>query len=243
MHRIYDHIIWGASAQGVSLAIELSQQGLSVLLLNKFGFPGGKVTESLSCFFSKSESSFGTLDEKLIESLRKLKFGVLFENEQFFLVHPEAFKRALWEKIDQFKIECLFHVLPIGIDVGIQRELRLFGRQGQIKVSGIEVHDVSDDKMLFTFLSKKKEKQGVMIHCFVNGELPVKLPGFNVFRRFYTPIGLYISLVLRNIDLDQIDLVFNAELNRFARFIWENYGARLMMIPVKPEVFEKNIKP
>lgn len=232
----YDHIIWCANANGIALASELIQQGQSVLLLNKFGFPGGKVTESLSCFFSKNGNSNNEFETGLIDSVRKLRFGVLFENDEKLLLHPEAVKRALWEEIDRINVEFLFHVIPIGIDRGDLHQLKLFGRQGHFFVTGKEIHDLTEDQQLETFFFAKDFKADVLVHCFITGKIPEDVPGFVIYRRVKTPIGLYCSFQLKNIPLSESDTAFNLELDHFAQIIWKNYEARLMMIPVHPEI-------
>lgn len=236
----YDHIIWGANANGITLASELIQQGQSVLLLNKFGFPGGNVTESLSCFFSKNGNSNNEFETGLIDSVRKLRFGVLFENDEKLLLHPEAVKRALWEEIDRINMEFLFHVIPIGIERGDFHQLQLFGRQGHFCLSAKEIHDLSEVQQLGLHLSVKDFKTDLMVHGFITGEIPEDLPGFVIYRRVKTSIGLYCSFQLKNIPLSESDTAFNLELDHFAQIIWKNYEARLMMIPVHPEIILQN---
>lgn len=48
--KTYDYIIYSASLAGVLTAIDLSNKGHSVLLLNFYGFMGGSITESLNCY-------------------------------------------------------------------------------------------------------------------------------------------------------------------------------------------------
>jgi hypothetical protein len=237
MEKVYDHIIWGASIKGVFRAAELSRQGKSVILLNKFGFPGGKVTESLASLFQKNET---VLNENMLSAIRKKRFGVLFEDRQWLLLHPEAVKRSLLETLDNMQAEYLFHVIPISVDENDFIELKLFGRQGHFSVFGKEIHDLSDDRQLNFPSGKKVLKTDLLIHCFITGALPVILPGFNILRRFETPIGLFCSFSLKNIPFGKADQAFNAELDRLARYIWKDHGARLLMLPVQPEIiFEK----
>ena len=44
------------------------------------------------------------------------------------------------------------------------------------------------------------------------------------------------SLLLISILADK---AFNAELDRLARYIWKEHGARLMLLPVQPEIVFK----
>ncbi|MEE4176692.1 MAG: FAD-dependent oxidoreductase [Bacteroides sp.] len=236
MRSNFDHIIWGANAKGIALASKLIQQGQTVLLLNKFGFPGGKVTESLSCLFTKDERLNDDLDLGLLDSIRSQRFGVLFENEQELLLHPEAFKRALWEEIDRINIDFLFHVIPIGFERRNFNQIQLFGRQGHFFVTGKEIHDLSDEQQLKILFSAKDFQADVLVHCFITDKIPEDMPSFKIYRKVETPIGLFCSFHLEKIPLSKTDMSFNLELDRFAQFIWKNYGARLLMIPVQPEI-------
>ncbi len=49
----YKNIVYGASIKGIVKSIELMQEGNSVLLLNKFGFTGGSITEALRLLIAK----------------------------------------------------------------------------------------------------------------------------------------------------------------------------------------------
>ncbi len=236
MEKVYDHIIFGAGISGIAKAAELTQNGQSVMLLNKFGFPGGLATESLACLFSRNEFSENSFCVELLQAVSQLRFGVLFENSQFLLLHPEAIKRTLWKVLEEIKINYLFHVIALSVETGEVNQIHLFGRQGHFTLLGKKLHDFSD--MRFPdFLSEENEvRADLQIHCFVTGELPIILPGFHLLKRFETPIGSYCSFSIKNVPLNETDKVFNAELDRFSRFIWKEFGARLLMLPVQPDV-------
>ena len=242
MVRKFDDIIWGASLNGVSKAIELSNAGKKVLLLNKFGFPGGKITESLSCLFQKGGGAETRFFENLVARIRLKNYGVLFENDQWLLLHPEAIKRAIWEVLDFSGVEYLFHVVPLDLKKNGMQNLDLFGRQGHFSVSGKKIHDLSDEKELGYFSSGLDVQFDLLVNCFITGNIPIDLPGFNSFRRFSTTIGIYYSFSLRNISSQRSNQAFNVELDRLARLIWKNYRSRLMMIPIQPEIVMPNTK-
>jgi hypothetical protein len=236
MEMVYDHIIFGAGISGVAKAAELTQNGQSVLLLNKFGFPGGISTESLACLFSREEFSGNSFSVELLQAVSHIRFGVLFENNQFLLLHPEAIKRALWKTLDEKKIIYLFHVIALSVDSGEVNQIYLFGRQGHFTLLGKKLHDFSDMRFPGSLPEGNEGIADLHIHCFVKGEMPLILPGFHFLRRFETPIGSYCSISIKNVPLNETDKVFNAELDRFARHIWKDFGARLLMLPVQPEV-------
>lgn len=233
MVKKYDHIIWGASYQGISKADELSQQSSSVLLLNKYGFPGGKITESLSCLFLKDEHLYL---ENLFMVLRKKRFVVLYEDNQTILIHPEAVKRTLWETLRNSEFDYLFHVIPISFTKNDSDEVKLFGRQGHLSVVGSHLHDCSAEIPLKFGNYNADFKVNMLIHCFISAQLPPGLTDLNIFRHCESPIGHFYSFSVNNVMYSKAFHVFNDKLDKLAFFVWKNFGARIVMVPVQPEL-------
>ncbi len=238
MTTTYDYIIWGPSLEGIKRAIELSQVRKHVLLAGKFGFPGGKATEALATLFPADFFQDNGIMELLLEKIEQLKYGVLFRNKQWILMHPEAVKRVCWELLNESKVELLFHVMPLKITQTDHRELQVFGREGKIVITGKQLEDLSDDKFLDN-LTVKDKKKTVVINSFFSDPLPHDFPGFQVTKRFETPVGQYISVSLRNVESTEVEKTFNRELDRLSKESWKKFGARIMMIPVYPEIKEE----
>ncbi|MFN3555084.1 MAG: FAD-dependent oxidoreductase [Bacteroidales bacterium] len=235
MDKYFDHIIWGPSLEGIKKAIELKNQGKKILLAGKFGFPGGKASEALASLFSLSSFEDNGVLEDFLHQVEELKYGVLFRNSQWVLLHPEAVKRVCWQLINDNNIPVLFHIIPLEIRKNKTMELEAFGREGRVVLTADEILDCSDDRLLNN-LAGTPANRDVVINSFFSDPIPAEFPGFNITRRLETPIGQFISMVIKNVAPDQIETTFNRELDRLSRESWKKHQARILMVPVYPEV-------
>lgn len=235
MTKQYDTIIWGPSLEGIKKAIELKNEGQQVLLCGKFGFPGGKASESLASLFPLDYFNDNGILAHLLEEVKLLRFGVLFQNAQWVLLHPEAVKRICWQMINDHNIEILFHVIPLEIKKEEKTYIDLFGREGKLTITTDTLLDLSDDKYLNNLTGEPKSRD-MVINSFFNDPLPADFPGFQIIRRFETPIGQYISLSVKNVASGEIEQTFNRELDRLSKESWKKHQARILMVPVYPEV-------
>lgn len=236
----YDTLIWGPSLEGIKTAVELKKAGKDVMLAGKFGFPGGKASESLASLFNRSYFEDEGVMAEFLDICRQLKFGILFENQQWILLHPEAVKRAGWQLLNRVQVELLFHVMPLGmISQPAAYTLEVFGREGKIELHAKEIIDMSDDLFLDTLQNKHKGNKTLIINGFFFGTLPPDFPGFHIKRRFETPIGQYFSVAVKNVPPQDIENTFNRELDRLSKESWKKHGVRILMVPVYPEIVEE----
>ncbi|HSL88726.1 MAG TPA: FAD-dependent oxidoreductase, partial [Ignavibacteriaceae bacterium] len=112
MDKIYDYIIYSASLAGVLTAIDLSNKGKHVLLLNFYGFTGGSITESLNCYQNINEIDLIESAKKIFDKIKKSKHGILYEDKNYFIINPETIKIVLQEELENSKVDLLFHVVP-----------------------------------------------------------------------------------------------------------------------------------
>ncbi len=241
MDHFFDTIIWGPSLEGIKTAVELKQQGQKVLLAGKFGFPGGKTTESLASLFMTEQFDETAFLKRFLKSVRKQRYGVLFQNQQWLLMHPEAIKRACWEILNAQGIELLFHVVPLEVRKDSDlHDLRVFGREGEIELTAGRLLDASDDQLISN-MSGGAGNHDLAINAFFKGSLPFDMPGFNITRRFETAIGTYINSSVKNVAYAELENTFNRELDRLSKETWKKYNARILMIPVYPEIKPLNV--
>jgi hypothetical protein len=239
MSHTYDTVIWGPSLAGISKAIALKKQGLHVLLAGKFGFPGGKPCESLSVLFNEEDFQTDEVLQQILENVRSQRFGILYQSRSSILLHPEALKRACWQVLNENDVSLLFHVIPTRVsDHGDEKELALFGREGEISIYSQNIFDFSQGRNL-NELNGIDGKRTLIINSFVSDRLPPSIPGFHIKQQIETPIGQYISFSVRHIQAADVDQVFNRELDRFSIEAWKKYKARVRMIPVYPEVLRE----
>ena len=235
MEKMYDTIIWGPSLEGIKTAIELKQVGKDVLLAGKFGFPGGKATESLSCLFSSGYFNDDGILSKFLKFVEGLKYGILYRNAQWILIHPEAVKRVCWQLLEENKIELLFHVIPLELQSGNPMRMDVFGREGKFSLEAGQILDMSDDRNL-DHLKRETGSRDMIINSFFNDQLPARFPGFRIIRSIQTSIGQYISVSLKNVPSTEIERTFNRELDRLSKESWKKHQARILMVPVYPEI-------
>ena len=147
----FDTIVYSASLSGVIASIILKNKGQKVLLLNRYGFFGGSITESLNLFQKKVDLN-STQNEILKDTLKRIcdfKEGILFENENFILFNPEVLKYVLQKICEENEIDLLFHITPYRIEI-INDEINLtvIGKEGEIEFTTSRLMDFSTE---FTF--------------------------------------------------------------------------------------------
>ncbi len=231
----FDTIIWGASLQGIKMAAAHRAGGKKVLLAGRFGFPGGKATESLATLYNHNYFNDGGLLQELLSRTESLPFGILFLNQEMILLHPEAIKRVCWELLSQYQVDTLFHVTPMEVIPGETTKLVLFGREGVIRLQAGLLVDMSDDRFLDRMQTGSKAVD-LVINSFFTDPLPPGLKGFHPIRMLETPIGQYVSISKKNVPAHLIEQAFNLELDQLSGACWKNHRSRIRMVPVYPEI-------
>jgi hypothetical protein len=230
----YDTIIWGPSLNGITKAIELKHSGQKVLLAGKFGFPGGNASEALASLLSIKTLQSDPVLASILDKARLMSNAILFENAQWVMFHPEAIKRLCWETINENELDVLFHIIPLKIEHN-PLQLEVFGREGKFFIQTDEIIDMSDDQYLSS-LNGTSSRKNLVINSFFSNPLPPDLPGFHIIRRFETNIGQYVSISIKNVDKADIEHTFNRELDRLSIESWKKFNARILMVPVYPEI-------
>lgn len=143
----YEHIIYGASVKGIIKSISLKNDGKSVLLLNKFGFTGGAITESLRLLINKKHFEIldDSLESKIYKKILDENYSILGETETEYIINPEVVKIVLLKFIEEGNLEHLFHVVPSSIDNNI---VELIAKEGLISIEFENFSDESDEKFL-----------------------------------------------------------------------------------------------
>jgi hypothetical protein len=146
----YELVIWGATVHGVILAAEAVRSGKIVLLLNRYGFPGGRLTAALNLLQQVPEAPENERFEHFLQAI--LKDAIAIDDQRHF-INPETVKYKLWEMAAQSGAELLFHVLPIAIEENEESvTLTLSGREGPLTVKCSELFDAGDDGLLLSLV-------------------------------------------------------------------------------------------
>ena len=233
----FHHIIWGPSFSGLEKAVECSRVGQKTLLAGKFGFPGGQAAESLASLYPADYFQRSAFLGSVFTKISRLKFGVLYRDQEVLLIHPEAIKRVCWELINEQNIEVLFHVNPVSVNLNDNDgyEISLFGREGNISLHTERLYNFATtaDHCFTTF---DEPDTDLFINTFFADSLPRHIPEFEVVSRIETDIGEYLSIKIPDVATSNIEQKFNTELDRFTMHSWNVYQCRVRMVPVYPAV-------
>lgn len=147
----YDVIIYPANLSGVVASIFLKKNFKRILLLNRYGFFGGSITESLNLLQRKPEEDFDR-DKVLNSILKRVKEfneGILFEDAQYILFNPEVVKYVLQKVCEENEIELLFHITPYRVNlIEDLINITVIGKEGEINFTTSKMFDFSTE---FTF--------------------------------------------------------------------------------------------
>lgn len=237
MEKIYDTIIWGASLRGLEKALELQKQGDDVLVVNKFGFPGGHLTEALSCLTGDGFFTGNSFRERLISRLSELNFGVVSKQNNELILHPEAVKRASWEEIASNGLQVIFHLTPLQVNQnGEITELTVFGREGTITLRTHQLLDLSDNRLLTGLEGQPSYQDSIRINCFFKGMNREMENYFGFQRVAKTNVGYYVVFQRDGVKWEEVERQFNKTLDELAVESWKKFGIRMLIMPVYPEL-------
>lgn len=149
----FDSVVYSAGFTGIVAALKLKEIGENVLLLNRYGFFGGTLTESLN-LLQKNPVNFiqkESISSKIIDDLFGEKNLILFESAEYIIFNPEVIKFVFQRMAVEHKLNLLFHVIPVSVDyINDEVKLIVFGREGEIEIKTKKIYDFSND---FTFAS------------------------------------------------------------------------------------------
>lgn len=169
-YKTYDYIIYSASLSGVITALDLSNKGKSVLLLNFYGFMGGGITESLNCYQIINENHLNEAAKDIFNKIRNTKHGILYQDKNDFIINPETIKIVFLEELEKSNVDLLFHIVPFYLK---QKEgfveVSLTGKEGIFHVSGNTIIDASDEYDLIKLQNVKRRLNALYYNMFLTG--------------------------------------------------------------------------
>jgi hypothetical protein len=167
----FDYAVYGGSVKGVLTAARLAKQNAKVLLINKYGFLGGAISENLTIMQNLSDINF----HDSILKCDDLFYQSDIKNNKF--INPEQIKFALQDLLLEHNIEPIFHVSPISIK---NNEITLSGKEGLLTVKTDNILDCSDNLYLeyleknviykkgFYFLTIKGDDKKIDLNKIIN---------------------------------------------------------------------------
>ncbi len=192
--EFYDYIIYGAGYKGIILAEKLSERGAEVLLLNRYGFPGGDITEALDLIApAESEHPF----------LKKIKIypsGFFYEGKDKIILNPEAVKILLLKRIIDSKLDTLFHIHPWKIESSPDFfHVSIAAREGNRIINSKALIDTSSESELIKpVLPARDENFSHSLNLLINKQ---NMNGNIQLLKEYSPVPLTGSLLFLSTEL------------------------------------------
>lgn len=239
--KTYDYIIYSASLAGVLTAIDLSNKGHSVLLLNFYGFMGGSITESLNCYQFIDENSLNGSVKNLFDNIKKAKHGILYQSANEFIMNPETIKIILQEEIENSNVDLLFHIVPFYI---IQKEdyveFSLTGKEGIFHIKGKTIIDASDEFDLLKLEKANRSLKEIYYNLFLTGIKNDKWQNFEYLNKFIELDDNRYWISLRIPKPDQEFFIENASqkiLNQFEEAVQKSGGRVQLVAPQSQKIY------
>lgn len=240
--KTYDYIIYSASLAGVLTAIDLSNKGNSVLLLNFYGFMGGSITESLNCCQAIDEESLDGPTKNLFNKVKKARHGILYQSSNEFILNPETIKIILQEEIENSIVDLLFHIVPFYLK---QREdyveFSVTGKEGVFHIKGKTIIDASDDFDLLKLENASRGLKEIYYNLFLT---ELKDDHWQSFEYLHNFIKLDDNRYWVSLNIPKPDNEFFIEnasqkiLNDFEEVVQKSGGRVQLVAPQSQKIYE-----
>jgi hypothetical protein len=242
--KTYDYIIYSASLAGVLTAIDLSNKGNSVLLLNFYGFTGGSITESLNCCQIIDEENLDGSAKNLFNKIKKSAHGVIYQSANVFVLNPETIKIFLQEEIENSNVDLLFHIVPFYLK---QREdhvdFSVTGKEGIFHIKGKTIIDASDDFDLLKLENASRGLKEIYYNLFLTELKDDHWQSFTHVNKF---IKLDDNRYWVSLNIPKTDNEFFIEnasqkiLNDFEEVVQKSGGRVQLVAPQSQKIYEVN---
>jgi hypothetical protein len=240
--KTYDYIIYSASLAGVLTAIDLSNKGHSVLLLNFYGFMGGGITESLNCYQNVDLEGLSGSTKILFNKIKNAKHGILYHTGNEFVFNPESIKIVLQEMIEGSNVDLLFHIVPFYIKQKDDYvELSVTGKEGVFKVKGKTIIDDSDEFDLLKLENANRSLKEIYYNLFLTGLKDHQWQSFEYLNKI---IKLDDNRYWASLNIPKPDSEFFIEnasqkiLNQFEEVVHKSGGRVQLVAPQSKKIYE-----
>lgn len=237
----FDSVVYSAGFTGIVAALKLKEIGENVLLLNRYGFFGGTLTESLNLLQKNPVNFFQkeSISSKIFDNLLSEKNSILFESAEHIIFNPEVIKFVFQRTAVEHKLNLLFHVIPVNVDyLNDEVKLIVFGREGEIKIKTKKIYDFSNEFTLASLISPHSRK---FIESRINFiALPLEKKNFDD-DHFIQLIKLndgryWISYNLDASNLFEVENLAQEKLGYIDKLL-RNQKSRIQIVP--PQAFYK----
>lgn len=240
--KTYDYIIYSASLAGVLTAIDFSNKGNSVLLLNFYGFTGGSITESLNCYQTINENHLNEAAKKVFDTIRYTKHGILCQNKNNFIINPETIKIVLQEELENSNVDFLFHIVPFYLKQKDDYvEVSLTGKEGIFQIKGKAIIDASDEFDLLKLENVTRSLKGIYYNLFLTGIKNDEWQSYEFLNKFIkmNDNRYWVSLKIPKTDNEYfIENASQNFLNDFEEFVQKSGGRVQLIAPQSYKIYD-----
>lgn len=240
--KTYDYIIYSASLSGVLTAIDFSNKGNSVLLLNFYGFTGGSITESLNCYQIIDEEYFDGYAKNLFDKITNAKHGILYRSGNALVLNPESIKIILQEELENSNVDFLFHIVPFYLKQKDDYvEVSLTGKEGIFQIKGKAIIDASDEFDLLKLENVTRSLKGIYYNLFLTGNKNDEWQSYEFLNKFIkmNDNRYWVSLKIPKTDNEYfIENASQNFLNDFEEFVQKSGGRVQLIAPQSYKIYD-----
>lgn len=257
---MYDVIIYGGTFAGVVAAILYKNMGFNVFLLNRYGFLGGSITESLNLYqkiFLNKESikrdftQFNYCNDityKLICELLNEINSVFWRENLECILNPESVKYFLQRQLVKNEINSLFHIIPI--ELRLEKdiyELKVFAKEGELIFYTKRIIDASRESALIKLITNLDFRiEDVRLNMIVRNSY-LEEENFSptpIFKKHINHNRIYFSFPVETKNLSEVEIKSHILLDRLDNLFRRKKG-RIQLLPAQSfinyELRDKNI--
>jgi hypothetical protein len=245
LRNVYDVVVYGANIAGIGYATTLAACGRSVLVLNRSGFCGGMITESLRCrqlvhdldASSRSLRLAASASFKLPPGMTPAMTGQLLD--------PEKVKYALQTELEQSSADVLMHIVPeqVVMEADGVWTVGLLGKEGRLAVRARQCVDATEDLELAILAGWSRLVQKQLLNVFLTApNHPVDLLRLGASERLQLEDGRFWMSIPIVPDGGRDEELEALQVTDRLRTMLEGAGARLQILPLRGETTYSFVK-
>lgn len=123
--------------------------------------------------------------EILFNKIRQTKHGILYHSGTEFIINPETVKNVLQERIENSKVDLLFHIVPFYVKQKENNlELSVTGKEGIFKIKGKNIIDFSEEFDLLKLENVNRNLKEIYFNLFLTGLKSGQWQSFEYLNKF-----------------------------------------------------------
>lgn len=167
----YDYIIYGSGVPAISAAIKLKRQSAKVILLNRYGFCGGKIVEGLDLNLTDRPTT-DSITKEIFDTMCKENYANISTSRSNFILNPELIRYSLLSILKQNNVDHIFNLIPISICKPKNFVTKFLGRDGEFVFESNNIIDASHSLGLVRLQHLEPIKQTKLLYNLIVSNSP-----------------------------------------------------------------------